>query len=154
MKRLNFLLAGLIAISTASCSDDDSTSTTGNANAIRNNVTSGTWRITNYTDDGENETHHFNGYNFTFGENGVLTATNGTNTYTGVWSVTSDNSGDDDDDNGRDDIDFNISFSSPEAFEDELTDDWDVESRTGNRITLSDISGGNGGTDRVVFEKN
>lgn len=155
MKKLNFLLAGLIAFGAASCSDDDSNSTSvnGNATAIRNNMKSGTWSITSYTDDGEDETHHFAAYDFTFGENGVLTATNGTDTYTGLWSVTDDSSGDDDD-NGSDDIDFNIGFTSPVVFADELTDDWDVESRTGNRITLIDISGGNGGTDRIVFEKN
>jgi hypothetical protein len=155
MKRLNVVLAGLIAFGAISCSDDDSNSTSpnGNATAIHNNMKSGTWSITNYTDDGVDETHHFANYDFTFGENNVLIATDGTNTHTGIWSVTDDNSSDDDD-NGNDDIDFNIGFTSPALFADELTDDWDVESRTGTRITLVDISGGNGGTDRIVFEKN
>ncbi|MGQ2984243.1 hypothetical protein [Flavobacterium sp.] len=155
MKRLNFLLAGFIALGMASCSDDDSSSTSvnGNATAIRNNMKSGTWSIASYTDDGENETHHFADYDFTFAENGVLTATDGTNTYNGMWSVTDDDNSSDDD-NNSDDIDFNIGFTSPALFADELTDDWDVESRTGTKITLVDISGGNGGTDRIVFEKN
>jgi len=155
MKRLNFLLAGIIALGVTSCSDDDSNSTSvnGNATAIRNNMKSGTWSITSYTDDGENETHHFTDYDFTFAENGVLTATDGTNTYNGMWSVTDDDNSSDDD-NNSDDIDFNIGFTSPALFADELTDDWDVESRTGTKITLVDISGGNGGTDRIVFEKN
>ena len=144
-----------MALGLASCSDDDgdSTSINGNATAIRNNMKSGTWSITSYTDDGVDETNHFANYDFTFGENGVLTATDGTNTYTGVWSVTDDDSSSDDD-NGSDDIDFNIGFTSPAIFADELTDDWDVESRSGIKITLVDVSGGNGGTDRIVFEKN
>lgn len=138
-----------------SCSDDDSSSTSvnGNATAITNNMKSGTWRITSYTDDGENETMHYDGYDFDFNDNGTVIASNGTNTYNGIWSVTDSDSNDDDDNGSNDDIDFNIAFSAPEAFS-ELTDDWDVESRTGTKITLVDISGGNGGTDYLVFEKN
>ena len=68
------------------------------------------------------------------------------------WSVTADDSSDDDDYNSSDDIDFNIMFSAPPEFAD-LSDDWDIVSRSGSRIELIDISGGNGGTDTLVFEK-
>jgi hypothetical protein len=79
-----------------------------------------------------------------------LTATNGTNTFTGFWSVTSNNSNDDSPNN---DLDFNILFASPANFED-LSDDWDIVSRTTTKIELIDVSGGNGGTDYLTFEKN
>ena len=49
--------------------------------------------------------------------------------------------------------DFNIAFSSPADFAD-LTDDWDIVQFTSVRIELIDVSGGNGGTDKLVFEKN
>lgn len=154
---MNLLLAGLmLSGALVSCSDDDSSSTSnpnGNATAIANNMKSGTWRITNFEEDGNNETNHFNDYDFTFNEDGVLTATDGTNTYTGTWSVTDSDSNDDDDSSSNDDIDFNIGFSGPGEFAD-LTDDWDVQSRTGTKITLRDVSGGNGGTDYLTFEKN
>jgi len=52
-----------------------------------------------------------------------------------------------------DDIDFNISFSSPNDFE-ELSDDWHIESHSSTMIKLKDVSGGNGGTDFLTFEKN
>jgi hypothetical protein len=157
MKKLNLLLAGLIFSGAAiSCSDDDSSSASTNANptAVINNMKSGTWRITNFTDDGNDETNHFTNFDFTFDENNVLMATDGTNTFNGLWTVTNDDSSDDDDNSSSSsDIDFNIVFSSPDMFTD-LTDDWEIQERSGVRIKLRDVSGGNGGTDYLIFEKN
>jgi hypothetical protein len=115
-------------------------------------VTSGTWRITLYEDSGINETTNYSNYIFTFNTNGVLTAANSTS-FNGTWSVTSSNSNDDNPDN---DLDFNIAFvaPAPNSFTDDLTDDWDVISHTANRIQLVDVSGGNGVTDYLTFEKN
>lgn len=155
MKRNIFLLAGITLFTLASCSDDDSSSTNNNSGSVAdvvNTATSGTWHITSYIDSGNDETNHFTGYNFTFGTGSVLTATNGTNTYTGTWSVT-DSSNSSDDDSPGSDIDFNIAFAAPAAFED-LSDDWDIQERTATRIKLVDVSGGNGGTDYLTFEKN
>jgi hypothetical protein len=78
-------------------------------------------------------------------------ASNGTNIYTGTWSVTADNGTDDD--NPNSDLDFNLAFTTPANFAD-LTDDWNVVSQTDTKIELIDISGGNGGTDYLTFEKN
>lgn len=154
MKKLNVLLTGVVALGVLSCSGDDSPSTTntnGNTAEVVNIVKDGTWKITSFVEDGNNHTQHFEGYAFTFGANNVLTAAGGVATYTGTWSVTKDNSSDDD--NSSSDIDFNIGFASPETFTD-LTDDWDILEKTGARIKLIDISGGNGGTDYLTFEKN
>ena len=87
---------------------------------------------------------------FTFANAGVLTASNGANTYNGTWSVTSDNSGDDSPSN---DLDFNIGFSAPSNFA-ELTEDWNILERTDTKVRLVHVSGGNGGTDYLTFEKN
>lgn len=148
-----FILAVMIGGSffANSCSSDDSGSSTDDtALEVSNTVTSGTWHITSYIDSGNDETSDFSGYNFTFSGNSVLTASNGTNTYTGNWIVTDSDS---DDDNPSGDIDFNIIFLEPASFSD-LTDDWDVQSRTATKIELIDVSGGNGGTDYLTFEKN
>lgn len=140
------------------CSDDDDGSSNMNNSQqiaqIENTMESGTWRITNFNDSGQNETSDFNGYDFTFNSDGSLVATNGSNTLTGTWSVT-DDSNSSDDSSSDDDIDFNIFFpvSDDNDFED-LNDDWDVVSTTSTRIELIDISGGNGGTDMLTFEKN
>ena len=77
-----------------------------------------------------------------------MTATNGSNTVTGSWSVTNSSSNDD----SSNDLDFNISFASPADFA-ELTDDWDIITYSSTQIELIDVSGGNGGTDYLTFER-
>lgn len=146
-----------LSLMSSMCSDDDDG--TPNFNMLQiveltNTAQSGTWRITNFNDSGSNETSDFNGYNFIFNANGSLVASNGTNTVSGTWSVTN-NSNSSDNSSSDDDIDFNIFFPVPENnnFED-LNDDWDVLTNSSTRIELIDISGGNGGTDRLTFEKN
>lgn len=154
MKKLNLLMAGIALFGfLTACSDDDSSSTNGNPTEVVNTVKDGTWRITSFMEDTNDETHHFTGYNFTFGDNNEVTATNGTNTYTGTWSVTNSSNSSDDDDNNNSDIDFNIMFTAPENFT-ELNDDWDILERTDSKIRLRDVSGGNGGTDLLTFVKN
>jgi hypothetical protein len=133
-----------------SCStNDDNTNNSSTQNLIQSNVESGTWRITSFIDSGIDETNHFTGYNFTFLNSGVLNANNGTNNYDGTWSIRDSNSNDD----SLDDLDFNINFNLTNDFED-LNDDWDFISQTSSKIELIDISGGNGGTDYLTFEKN
>ncbi|WP_298759288.1 hypothetical protein [uncultured Psychroserpens sp.] len=140
-----------------SCSDDDDGNPNDNSQQIaqiETTVESGIWRITNFNDSGQNETSDFTGYDFTFNSDGSLVATNGSTTMTGTWSVT-DDSNSNDDSSSDDDIDFNIFFAVPETnnFED-LNDDWDIVSTSSTRIELIDVSGGNGGTDMLTFERN
>ncbi|MBK5192687.1 MAG: hypothetical protein JJE07_05645 [Flavobacteriaceae bacterium] len=116
---------------------------------MKNNLQSGTWKITKFLDSGDDETNHFTGYNFTFGSNGTLTVANGSNTFNGTWSITDSNSNDD----TQDDLELVINFNLTNDFED-LNDDWDFVSQSSTKIELIDISGGNGGTDNLTFEKN
>ena len=141
-----------IATAFSSCTDEDDTVVNNSVDPtpVINVVNNGTWRITFYEDSSVDETSNFTGYNFSFGAGNVLTATNGTNTYSGTWSVTSDNSLDDSPSN---DLDFNIAFAAPANFAD-LTDDWNIISYTARKIQLIHVSGGNGGTDYITFEKN
>ncbi len=153
MKKLNLFAAGvfLFALTTSCSSDDDNSNVNnGNINQITNIVKDGTWKITTFSEDGNDETDNYTGYNFTF-DNNMLTATNGVDTHTGTWSVTTSDS--DDDDNSDNDIDFNIGFTSPQDFND-LSDDWDIIEYSSDVIKLIDVSGGNGGTDYLTFQKN
>ncbi len=142
------LLVVVFTISSCSSDDDNSTSNTLQ-DIIEETIQAGNWRVTKFIDSGDDETSNFSGYTFTFNSDSTLLATNGTNTHNGTWSITDSNSGDD----SLDDLHFNIFFTTPDDFE-ELTDDWDVLSRTNSKIELIDISGGNGGTDFLTFEKN
>lgn len=144
------MAAGLLALLVlVSCTNDDDEPGDSSQTTIENIVQSGTWRITTFIDSGEDETNHFTGYNFTFMSSGTLNANNGTNSYDGTWSITDSNSNDD----SPDDLDFNINFNLTNDFED-LNDDWDILSQSSSRIELIDVSGGNGGTDYLTFEKN
>ena len=139
------MVAGLFGLLfVASCKKDDNSIET-----VQSNVQNGTWRITKFIDSGTTETNHFSGYDFTFKSSGVLTADNGTTNHEGAWSITDSNSNDD----SQDDLDFNIHFNLTNDFED-LNDDWDFISHSSSKIELIDVSGGNGGTDYLTFEKN
>lgn len=149
MKKLTFILSIFIAILVVSCNEESDDIQVSVKDQIEENVQSSSWRITKYIDSGDDETHHYTGYNFEFAVNNLITASNGVNSYSGTWSITGSNSND----NSPDDLDFNIFFSTPSDFE-ELSDDWDIISQSSQKIELIDISGGNGGTDYLTFEKN
>ncbi len=133
-----------------SCSDNgESDPDLPSMQQIEDTMISGNWRITKFIDSGKDEINHFTGYDFVFNESGVLTSSNGTHTYEGTWNISDSNSSDD----SPDDLDFNILFNLTNDFED-LNDDWDILTITASKIELEDISGGNGGTDILTFEKN
>lgn len=142
--RLSFIMIIFVAI--ASCNSDDDLP--ASASAVENTVKSGMWKITRFEDTGNNETSKFNGYNFVFDANGTLTAANGTNLFTGTWSVTDDGSHDD----NSHDLDFNIHFNVNNSFE-ELNEDWHFISFSPSKIELIHVSGGNGGTHYLTFER-
>lgn len=145
------LLSFAFMSSTCSSDDDDGFNNNQDVGEIANIAQSGTWRVSSFVDSGNDETNHYNGYNFTFGTNSVLTATNGTNTLTGTWSVTNSSSSS----SSSSGPDFNILFPVPDSnpFED-LNDDWDIVTINSNTISLIDVSGGDGSTDTLVFQKN
>ncbi|WP_222718677.1 hypothetical protein [Algoriphagus sp. AK58] len=140
---------GLVVLSLGvlSC-EDDSKSSESEIDQISQDLGLGTWKITKFIDSGKDETSSFNGFLFTFNPNGSLVATNGVNTFTGTWSIVKDSS-----DDSPDDLDFTIFFPVSTKFED-LNDDWDITSHSASKIELIDVSGGNGGTDYLTFQKN
>lgn len=150
IKKCGFtILLVLTFIIINSCGSDDNSSNVNTVTSVTNVVSLGTWKITLFNDSGTDKTSHFSGYNFTFGTGNSLQATNGTNSYTGSWSVTDENS----DDDSISTLHFNVAFSTPANFA-ELTEDWKIIERTDNIIRLTHVSGGNGGTDFLTFTKN
>ena len=153
MKRFPFFLTMLIGLSAlftlASCSNPSDDNADLQQTVVQNNVQAGEWRITSFIDSGKDETSHFNGFTFSFGSNGTLTSTNGSVNYSGTWSLTDSNSNDD---SPHSDLDFNILFNLTNQFED-ISEDWQIVSQSATRIELIHISGGNGGTDYLTFER-
>jgi hypothetical protein len=142
MKKYILPVIVLLLLSTVlvSCKNDDNSAPSPSA-TLNSNLQTGTWRITLFAEDGDNQTSHYSGYNFTFGNGGVVTASNGSNTVTGVWVT------------GSDDSTSKLILTFTAAPFTELNEDWRVLEQSSNKIRLQHISGGNGGVDDLVFEK-
>ncbi len=127
----------------ASCQKSDDSSNPGNNPG--NNVTpaAGQWKVT-YFFDKKDETGNYAGYVFEFGANGSLSASNGSQTWTGTWSTGIDDSANK----------FLIDFTGvvPGALTD-LEEDWRIIEITDNFMHFEHTSGGNGDTDVVKFAK-
>jgi len=158
----SMLIIAVVLVAIA-CSKDESNTpdNTNNSNSAQQVTTlmtqTGSWKITYFWDTDKDETSNFTGYVFNFNADGSLTAVKGSTTVSGSWSVVDDssNSSNDDDGDSTDDDDFNIFFSvSTTSDFDDLIDDWDIISVSADKIELTDVSGGNGGTDFLTFEKN
>ena len=131
------MLMGLVSCEKDSNSNDEQSNTTTSI------VSQGTWKITLFNDSGKDETSDFSGYDFTFNSNGSVMAVKNTITVPGTWS------------NGIDDSQNKLilNFGTTIPFDD-LNEDWDILEKTQVKIRLQHISGGNGGTDLLTFEKN
>lgn len=103
-------------------------------------LSDGTWKVGLYLDDGDDETIDFVGYEITFDASGAVTAVSTSNTNNGTWQVLS---------NGNKLL---LDFGTALPFE-EFNDDWDVLMVSSTMVELQDVSGGNGGTDTLLFEK-
>lgn len=139
-KNLLFLVLTIALFSACKKEDNSSSITSSN---VSSTATTGTWRVTYYWDTNKEETSNFSGYNFTFGSGNILTATKATTSIVGSWTTGTDDSK----------VKLILNFSSPADFL-EISDDWHVIERTDTKIKLQDVSGGNGGTDYLTFEKN
>lgn len=148
----NVLLLIIVPILFVACdkNETDSEITSDDLETIKSTMASGQWRVSYYFDSDKDETSDYKGYAFSFNTDGVLSATDGNASLSGAWSITDSDSSDDN--NDEDDIDFNIIFNGSDLFE-ELSDDWDIEKYSDSKIELFDVSGGDGTTDYLTFEK-
>ncbi|MDX1461428.1 MAG: hypothetical protein R3359_00105 [Marinirhabdus sp.] len=105
-------------------------------------LTSGDWYITYFFDDVD-ETGDFADYVFNFASNNTATATSSSGVTNGSWSTSA---GD------ETELELNLNFGVVDPL-DELAEDWDVLEVTNDIIRLKDISGGDGSTDFLTFER-
>lgn len=134
----NTLILCIVALLTfSSCNKDDDEPSTNNV------IQQGKWKVSLFVDSGTDKISYFSGYEFTFTDNGVVTAVKaGSPTVTGSWSTRTE------DDQNK--MIFN--FGSTLMFND-LNEDWRVVERNTSRIRLEHTSGGSGGTDLLTLEK-
>jgi hypothetical protein len=123
--KTRILSSMLIAVTVfaSSCLIGGSDSTAGQV------VTSGTWKVTLFTDSGNDETSDFAGYTFTFSDGGTLTAVKSGISKTGTWSVNNSSN--------KFNIDLGIKDNSNKPLG-ELTDDWKILSKSDTEIRLTD----------------
>lgn len=143
MKKIFALATVFIALGLTSCKKDEPSTSNINTSNVTTTVSAGTWRVTYYWDTNRDETANFNGFNFTFGASNLVSASNSLLTINGTWSIANDDSK----------IKLILAFTTNANFI-EISDDWHVIERTDTKIRLQDVSGGNGGTDYLTFEKN
>lgn len=137
LRKLSLLFVLIIIV--VSCKKDNDTGPSDNLNS---NIVSGAWRITYFNDGGNDETQHFAGFSFHFNSNNSVVADNGNISVSGTWITGTDNSS----------SKLVLSFGNNQPFDD-LNEDWHVTMQNSSLIKLKHISGGNGGTDLLYFEK-
>ncbi|WP_411893845.1 hypothetical protein [Winogradskyella sp. A2] len=101
----------------------------------------GLWIVASYTEDSEDQTSDYSGFEIEFNVNGTVTATNGSNTNNGTWSVFSSGN------------QMALDFGTDIPFEEFNDDDWDVISVSNTEVVIQDVSGGGGGTDVLTLQK-
>lgn len=144
MKKL-FLAITIFAVGFAACKKDNDTNSPVTTAVVNSTVTSGTWRVTLFNDNGTNKTSNFSGFNFTFATAGTVAAANSLFTVSGTWNTAVNDSK----------VKLTMNFPNPSinVFLD-LNEDWHVTARTDIKVTMQHVSGGGGGTDFLTIEKN
>lgn len=145
MKKLKLMaILSLLLFVNVSCSDDDDDSNqVSSPSEITSTLTDGQWIVTFFEEDGVEQTSNYSGYSFTFGEDGSLSATNGSSTESGDWSTYTDS--------GYTKLD--MMFTALDGPFEEISEDWRVISRTDIKIELKHVSGGDGSIDYLTLEK-
>ncbi|WP_426431980.1 hypothetical protein ACPX19_05510 [Winogradskyella sp. HB-48] len=104
-------------------------------------LSDGLWIVASYTEDSDDQTANYSGYELDFNTDGTVSASNGSNTNNGTWSVFS---------NGNQ---IMLNFGTDMPFQEFNDDDWDVISSSETEVVLQDVSGGGGGTDTLTLQK-
>ena len=128
----------LIGLSTSCSNPMDDNNNGGNSNL----TISGQWVITQYLDRQKDETSNFTDFVFRFETNGGLIAQNFGNSYVGSWATGVDNSK----------SKLIIAFSTPDKLL-EISEDWEILSKTDIKMELYHKSGGDGHESYLTFKR-
>ena len=122
MKKM-FVFLGICSFVFAGCTKKDTVITVADA------VTTGTWRVTNFSERTNNETSDFSGYTFTFQSNGKVLVAKGGVIREGNWSESTSSQ--------KMIIDLGVKSDANKPLG-ELSDDWVIVSKTATKINLAD----------------
>ena len=123
MKKIVYTLSFLL-VAFASCNTQK-----GDISNTSQYVSSGNWKVSLFTDSGNNETSNYTGYTFTFSDNGPISAVSTGNSRTGTWSVSSSSN--------KFIIDLGAK-NDPSNLLGELSNDWKILSSSATEIRLGD----------------
>ncbi|WP_197052689.1 hypothetical protein [Psychroserpens sp. Hel_I_66] len=101
----------------------------------------GLWIVASYTEDTDDQTSNYIGYELNFNLSGTVSASNGSNSNNGTWAILSSGN------------QMALDFGSDMPFQEFNDDDWDVISISTTQVTIQDVSGGDGETDTLIFQK-
>jgi hypothetical protein len=117
------------------CDDD------GSGNSLQDILATGIWFVASYTEDADNQTANYAGYQINFNFSGSVLANNESNTNYGSWEVLNS------------DTQMMLDFGTDAPFLEFNDDDWNVLSISSTQVIIQDISGGGGGTDTLTLQK-
>lgn len=106
---------------------------------LSNVIINGTWHVSYYLDETEDETSEFYGYNFTFYSNGTVIASKNTTTIHGIWNYYTD----------LDVKKMNLNFDG--TILEEINKDWKLLELNATNVRLTQSSGE---THYLYFTKN
>ncbi len=134
------LLFQIIGLLSACQKSDDNNPTPGSGPT----PASGLWMVSSLISNSGDETGNYTNYTFDFASDGKLTATNGSQSWTGTWATGVDDS--------KNKFVINFSGSVPSALE-ELKEDWLIIEMSSTGMHFQHTSGGNGTTEVLKFTK-
>lgn len=143
-KQIFSAFAILLMVLNVSCSGDDKPSSSELINDLRNVITQNQWRVTNFSENGTNQTSQFSGFVFSFTAQGGVIAASGDTNVPGTWSTATDDSK----------PKFVLQFFATSGSFEEISEDWEILHVSNVEIRLRHISGGDGSVDLLTFRQN
>ena len=143
---LYFLINFFIFNSIVSCDSEDLPLVKELTVAER--MTSGTWKISNFTYKGNNKTADYNGVSFDFDAISVALNNTGTLPVAGGWSVIDEGF------EGAPELVFILTLTSVEPRFTSISDDWKIISSSNTELKLKDENLETGDIDYLTFLKN
>jgi hypothetical protein len=143
--KLKFILLALVLVLT-SCDESVDLPLLNEARVIER-MTSGTWKITQFTHQNTLKTSDYEGVIFDFDAITVALTNTGTTPVVGNWSVIDEGF------EGEPELVVTLALTSVEPRFTNISDDWDIIESSATRLRLKDENFVTGTTDYLTFQK-